>query len=87
MPDIRASWINLFIHLFLYVLFFDNDSIRTKLNFEQKMHSSQMVHFGAPLQLVSKPLFCASILENSVLYNIEKGKKKKQPIRPKLLTM
>lgn len=75
MSDIHASWINLFIHLFLYVLFFDNDSIRTKLNSEQKMHSSQMVHLGGPLELVSKPLFCASILENSILYNIEKGKK------------
>lgn len=72
MPDIHASWINLFIHLFLYVLFFDNDLIRIKLNSEQKMHSSQMVHFGARSELVSKPLFCASILENSVLYNIEK---------------
>lgn len=51
---------------------FDNDSIRTKLNSQQKMHSSQMVHFGTPLELVNKPLLSAYLLENSMLHSNER---------------
>lgn len=39
------------------------------------MHSSKMVHYGTALELVSKVLLSAFLLENSMLYSVGRGKR------------
>ena len=72
------------IYSFIFMFHFLTDSIRTKLNSEKKMHSSQMVRFRTPLELVSKCLFCTYRRESGVLYSTGRGKR---PVIPNSSSM
>lgn len=73
MPDIHARKINLFIYF--YMFYFLTNLTRTELNSEQKMHNNKMAHYGASLELVSKVLLSAFLLENNMLYSTGRGKR------------